>query len=179
MTNNNCNSATVLNLGCGNKHLNGAINLDRVPSVNPDILHDIEKFPWPFEKDRFDEVYANDILEHCSDMVATMDEIHRVCQKGAVVRITTPHFSAANSFTDPTHRYHFSYFSFHYFTGDHDFDFYTNKRFRSRGAQIIFYPSLINKLIWRLANRYPHAYERRWAWLFPAWFLNIELEVIK
>lgn len=35
------------------------------------------------------------------------------------------------------------------------------------------------KLIWRIANRYPQAYERRWAWLFPAWFLSFELEVIQ
>ena len=35
------------------------------------------------------------------------------------------------------------------------------------------------KLIWRIANRYPQAFERRWAWLFPAWLLSVELEVIK
>jgi len=95
-----------------------------------------------------------------------MNEIHRICQGGAVVRITTPHFSSANSFTDPTHRYYFGYFSFHYFTREHDFDFYTGKRFRRRHAQIIFHPTLVNKLIWRLANRYPQAYEQRWAWRF-------------
>lgn len=171
--------STVLNLGCGQKRLNGAINLDRVAAVNPDVVHDIDKFPWPFEENQFNEVLANDVIEHCSDVVATMEEIHRVSQSGAVVRITTPHFSSANSFIDPTHRYHFSYFSFHYFTGEHDFDFYTEKRFRRRQAQIIFYPTIVNKLIWRIANRYPQAYERRWTWLFPAWFLSFELEVVK
>ena len=24
-----------------------------------------------------------------------------------------------------------------------------------------------------------HAYEHRWAWMFPAWFISIRLEVIK
>lgn len=171
--------AKILNLGCGQKRLDGAINLDRVADVNPDVVHDIDKFPWPFAENQFNEVRANDIIEHCSDVVATMEEIHRVCQSGALVRITTPHFSSANSFIDPTHRYHFSYFSFHYFTGEHDFAFYTEKRFRRRQAQIIFHPTLVNKLIWRMANRYPQAYEQRWAWLFPAWFLNFELEVLK
>jgi hypothetical protein len=33
--------------------------------------------------------------------------------------------------------------------------------------------------VWRLANRYPAAYERRWAWIFPAWYLYFELEVDK
>jgi len=174
-----CKNDMVLNLGCGNRHLDGAINLDRIPEVNPDVVHDLDKFPWPFEENRFNEVYANDVIEHCSDVVATMEEIHRVSRDGAVVRVTTPHFSSANSFIDPTHRYHFSYFSFHYFTGEHDFDFYSDKRFRRRAAQIIFYPTFTNKLIWRIANRYPQAYEKRWTWMFPAWFLNFELEVVK
>ena len=43
----------------------------------------------------------------------------------------------------------------------------------------MFRPSAVNTLIWRLANRFPVRYERRWAWLFPAWFLYFELEVVK
>jgi hypothetical protein len=179
MTDSKCNDALILNLGCGQKYLDGAINLDRVASVNPDVIHDINQIPWPFSANKFDEVHANDVLEHCSDVVMIMEEIHRICQSGAIIRITTPHFSSANSFTDPTHRHHFSYFSFHYFTSEHNFDFYTDKRFRRRRAQIIFHPTVINKLIWRLANHYPYSYEQRWAWIFPAWFLTFELEVVK
>jgi hypothetical protein len=149
-----------------------------VASVNPDIVHDIDNFSWPFGENQFKEIRANNIIEHCSDVVSTMAKIHRICQNGAVVRITTPHLSSANCSTDPTHRYHFSYFSFHYFTGAHDFDD-TEKRFRRRQAQILFHPTLVNKVIWRVANRNPQSYEQRWAWLFPAWFLNFELEVIK
>ena len=37
----------------------------------------------------------------------------------------------------------------------------------------------VNKLIGRLANRFPVRYERRWTWLFLAWFLYFELEVVK
>jgi hypothetical protein len=37
----------------------------------------------------------------------------------------------------------------------------------------------VNKLVWRLARRAPAAYERRYAWMFPAWFLSFELVVIK
>ena len=119
------------------------------------------------------------MIEHCADLVATMNEIHRIAANGAVLHITTPHFSSANSFIDPTHKHHLSYFSFDYFTGDDEFGFYTNRRFRKRRAQIVFYPTLANKLLWRLANRYPRAYEQRWAWLFPAWFLSVDLEVVK
>jgi len=179
MTERTCKGAKVLNLGCGQKRVEGAINLDRIAAVNPNVVHDIDNFPWPFADNQFEEVLAHDIIEHCTDVVAAMEEIHRICQSGAVVRVTTPHLSSPNSYTDPTHRYHFGYLSFDYFTGDHDFDFYTDKRFGRRKAQIIFHPTLVNKLVWRLANRYPEAYERRWTWMFPAWFLYFELEVLK
>ena len=97
----------------------------------------------------------------------------------AVVKITTPHFSSANSFTDPTHRHHLGWFSLDYFTGEHEHSYYTSVRFRHRVRSLLFHPTVLNKVIRRIANRWPAAYERRWAWMFPAWFLYFELEVIK
>jgi hypothetical protein len=90
-----------------------------------------------------------------------------------------PHFSCSNAFTDPTHRHYFGRFSFDYVTDGHELSFYSRARFVERTCRIIFHPTLLNKLVWRLANRYPAEYERRWAWIFPAWFLSVELEVIK
>jgi hypothetical protein len=46
-------------------------------------------------------------------------------------------------------------------------------------GNIIFASTLLNRLVWRIANRWPAGYERRWAWMFPAWFLYFELEVVK
>jgi hypothetical protein len=43
----------------------------------------------------------------------------------------------------------------------------------------MFQPTLANKIVRRLANRYPLQYEQRWTWMFPAWFLYFELRVIK
>jgi len=124
-------------------------------------------------------VYAYDIIEHVDDVIATMNEVHRVCQAGARVEITVPHFSCANAFTDPTHQRAFGYSSFDYVTGDHEFSFYTDRIFRRRVSIMVFQPSIINKVVRRLANRFPRVYEMRWAWIFPAWFLFFDLEVIK
>jgi predicted SAM-dependent methyltransferase len=170
---------TVLNLGCGRKHIAGAVNVDAVASTEPDVVHDLNRRPWPLADDRFSEVHAYDVIEHLDDVVKTMEEIHRVCRDHAVVRITVPHFSSANAYTDPTHRHYFGSRTFHYVTGEHDFSFYTQARFARRASEIIFHPSLQNKLVRRLAKRYPDAYERQWAWIFPAWFLYFELEVLK
>ena len=169
----------VLNIGHGRKRLPEAINVDITSTTGPDVVHDLNRLPWPFPDRHFREVLAYDVIEHLNDTVATMGEIHRVCRHGAVVQITVPHFSCANAFTDPTHRHYFGCFSFDYFTGKHEFSFYTSARFNRRSRQIVFAPTLTNKLISRLANRYPAEYERRWAWIFPAWFLYFELEVLK
>jgi len=169
----------ILNLGCGRKHLPGAINLDITTATNPDITHDLNVRPWPFPDDHFCEVHAYDVIEHVGDVVGTMEEIHRICRPQAMVRITVPHFSCRNAYTDPTHRHLFTCASFDYFTDGNDLSFYTQARFRIVSNRIFFYPTLLNKLIWRLANRYPETYEQRWTWIFPAWFLQFDLEVSK
>jgi hypothetical protein len=175
---NRISDAFVLNLGCGLKHIPGAINLDVSTETNPDVAHDLNVVPWPLPRDHFREVLAYDVIEHVDDFIAVMEEIHRVCSDRAVVRITVPHFSSANAYNDPTHRRSFAYRSFDYLTGDSN-QFYSQARFKKLSSRIMFYSSLINKLVWRLANRYPTAYERRWAWIFPAWYLYFELEVRK
>ncbi len=168
----------ILNLGCGRKHHPDAVNLDVTPDTGPDVVHDLNVFPWPFEDGQFDEVLAYDVIEHLDNVVRVMEEIHRICRPGAVVRITLPHFSSANAYTDPTHRHSFGAFSFNYFTGEHEFSFYTRVRFASRERKIIFARSLVNRVVQRVANRAPAAYEQRWSWVFPAWFLYFELEVV-
>jgi hypothetical protein len=170
---------SILNLGCGNKHLSDAVNVDRNIRVHPDVVHDLNCRPWPFADDSFAEVTAYDVIEHCENVIATMEEIHRIARSHAVVKITVPHFSCANAFIDPTHKHQFGHSSFDYVTGAHEFSFYTDKLYRRRVGNIVFARRLSNKVTSRLANRYPDIYEQRWAWMFPAWFLYFELEVIK
>jgi len=170
----------ILSLGSGNNRpIPDAVTLDINPRVSPDILHDLNKIPWPIDDDAFDLIYCTDIIEHLADVVKTMEEIHRVARARARVFVTTPHFSCANSYTDPTHRHHLGFLSFDYFTGQNQWDFYTNARFRKVKGELVFRPKFKNKLIWRIANRWPAFYEEHLAWIFPAWFISFELEVVK
>ncbi len=169
----------ILNLGCGREPVAGAVTVDQNKSVSPDVCHDLNIYPWPFENASFDEIHARDILEHLEDVVKAMEEIHRIARPGARVIITTPHFSCANSYTDPTHRHHLGFFSFDYFTGENQWDFYSDKKFKKKKAFLYFYPGLAGKILWRLANRWPEFYEKKLTWIFPAWFMHFELEVIK
>ncbi len=168
-----------LNLGCGAKLMPGAINVDINPTIGADLIHDLNKRPWPLPDDHFTKVFAFDVLEHCFDVIQVMEEIHRVSRDGAVVSLTTPHFSSANAYIDPTHRHRLSYRSFDYITGDNELSFYTSTRYKYRTRQLVFAPSLLNRMIGRAANRWPQRYEERWTWRFPAWFIYVELEVVK
>ncbi len=170
---------TRLNLGSGRKYDPNAINLDVTPDTNPDVVHNLDQFPWPFPDGRFDYLEMRDVLEHLSDTVRVMEEIHRVCRPGATVLIIVPHFSSNGAYADPTHKRFFAAGTFEYFTADHPNNFYTKVRFKILESRIVFRPTLGNKLVWRLANRFSETYEKAWAWLFPAWFLSVVLRVEK
>ena len=170
---------TKLNIGCGRVRRDGAVNLDVSPEVGADVVHDLNCVPWPFDDGQFEQVFAFDVLEHVHEVPRVLEEIHRVSRPGALLHVTVPHFSSANAFTDLTHRHYFSWRSFDpYMPGD-VLDFYSRARFRRRSTRISFYPGLVNRIAFQLANRWPERYERRWAWMFPAWFLYYELEVVK
>jgi SAM-dependent methyltransferase len=172
-------SAMRLNIGCGQKRLENAVNLDISRGVGADVVHDLNNTPWPFAADSFDEVHAYDVLEHVHDVVRALEEIHRISRRGAVLHATVPHFSSANAFTDVTHRHWFGWRSFEPFDASHELAHYSGARFKRRHARISFEQTTVNRVVFQLANRWPHEYERRWAWMFPAWFLYYELEVVK
>ncbi|MBI4060218.1 MAG: class I SAM-dependent methyltransferase, partial [Elusimicrobia bacterium] len=67
---------TILDLGCGNRKRPGAIGVDNNPAVKPDVLHSLEKLPYPFEASSADEIYMDNSLEHLDDVVAVMEELH-------------------------------------------------------------------------------------------------------
>jgi SAM-dependent methyltransferase len=173
----------ILQLGAGEQKLIAApgsvVRVDVREDTKPDVVWDLDRFPWPFDESSFDLIDCTDVIEHLEDIVRVMEEIHRVGRPGALVRIATPHYSSSNSFTDPTHRHHLGIFSFDYFTGENKWSFYSKLRFRKKRAELIFHPGHLNKIVRRIARRWPEMYERRLAWMFPAWFISIDLEIVK
>jgi SAM-dependent methyltransferase len=96
-----------LNLGCGQNRMEGYLNTDREASVRPDLVMDLESFPWPFEDNSVEAVVANHVLEHVGAraevFIRIMQELYRVCRPGAEIRIAVPHPRHDNFFDDPTH----------------------------------------------------------------------------
>lgn len=94
-----------LDLGCGNKKTEGFIGVDIVPGENVDIVCDLSKAPWPWEDDTIEQVYSMHLLEHIPgpDRITFFNELYRVMKVAAQAQITTPNWSHACAYGDPSH----------------------------------------------------------------------------
>lgn len=94
-----------LNLGCGQRSLAGYVNVDK--EGEPQVRHDLEQFPWPFETSSADEVLLSHVLEHLGRepevFIGVMKELYRVCAPRALVHIAVPHPRHDHYLGDPTH----------------------------------------------------------------------------
>jgi len=162
----------VLDLGCGRRKRSGAIGVDVDPACGADVVHDLERFPYPFDDAVADEVYLDNVIEHLDDVVATMTEVHRICRPGAMVRVDVPYFRSRWAAIDPTHRHLFTIDSFAYFDPDHPFSTqygYSPARFRveRRIFNERFSAGGFHGMVARVANRRPGLYESRFSHLYP------------
>jgi SAM-dependent methyltransferase len=170
---------TKLDIGAGTvDRLPGAVRLDRSREARPHVVADLAH-ALPFRDNAFAVVGAFDVVEHVADLVALMEEIHRVLRPGGVAQITTPHFSSANAYTDPTHCRALGLRSFDYFDADHALAYYSNARYQVRVARLTFKGRFLGRLAFHFARRWPAWYEDHVAWIVPGWFLYFELVAVK
>jgi len=121
----------ILDVGCGRNKYPGAIGVDRNPATAADVVCDLDRVPYPFRGGRFDQIRVIHVIEHVADVIATMEELHRLCRPGGRILIETPHYTDFSSFCDPTHRWHLNSFSFRYFGERHGgFAYYSPARMR-------------------------------------------------
>jgi SAM-dependent methyltransferase len=168
-----------LNLGCGRDRRPDCWHVDVRSEVAPDLVWDLDRRPYPLPRGHFERIWALDVIEHVESVKGFLEEAHELLVPGGTIEISTPHYSCANSFTDPTHRHHLGYFSLDYFTAGHKWNFYTAARFEIVERLLVFYHSPVDRLMAHLANRRPELYEKRLAWIFPAWFLIFKLRAVK
>jgi SAM-dependent methyltransferase len=152
----------LLDVGCGLNKYPGAIGIDRNPHTNADVLCDLDRVPYPFASESFDQIRAVHVIEHVSDVIQTMEEFHRLLKPGGRLYLATPHYTDFSSFCDPTHRWHLNSFSFRYFGENHGgFGYYTRAKFREISVRLRLLA------LWRwlgfefLVNRFPH-FRRLW-----------------
>ena len=96
-----------LNLGSGSKILKGYVNVDKFQYYNPDVVHDLEKFPYPFEDNSVDEILLSHVLEHIGQNPEIFNniikEFYRICKNNSVIDIRVPHPRHDDFISDPSH----------------------------------------------------------------------------
>lgn len=87
------------------KKLDGYVNVDSQPLVNPDVVVDLGAASWPWWTDSVDHVVASHVLEHLPGdaFFHFLRELYRVCKPDATVDIALPHPRHDIFLNDATH----------------------------------------------------------------------------
>jgi predicted SAM-dependent methyltransferase len=166
-----------LNLGCGNRRMEGWVGVDRHPCDAADVLCDLTK-RLPFAESSIDAVHMDDFIEHVLDIPAFLDELARACKPGARIVMTTPHYSSAASWRNPTHLHHLSWFSFDY-VGHPEHRHYMGRDLRLADRKLSFGGGILEILGKLFFSISPSFWERKLCFVFRASTLRFELEVTK
>jgi SAM-dependent methyltransferase len=94
-----------LNLGCGETKKEGYVNVDWSALTHPDVVHNLNVLPYPFEDNSFDLIEIFHVLEHLDTPFAIMHELHRILKPGGMLHVKVPHFS--RGFTHAEHAHGF------------------------------------------------------------------------
>lgn len=122
---------TTLHVGSGKNWQPQWLNLDIDPRWRPDCLYDVGQ-PLPdhgqvivrtarfgeivLGENTFDEIVAQDVLEHIRDLTTAMTTFLRWLKPRGVLKIAVPYELSLGAWCDPTHVRAFNERSFDYYT---------------------------------------------------------------
>lgn len=101
-----------LNLGSGEDYRTGWVNVDSRNNVKADVKWDLNKFPYPFKRDYFDNILLSHVLEHLENPIRTLKEIIRISRNNAKIVILVPHANSYANYSDIQHKVNFTENSF-------------------------------------------------------------------
>lgn len=171
----------ILDLGSGPWKYPGSISVDWNPKVNPDVLWDLNKFPYPFNDNEFDLVYCSHVLEHLNEPVKVIEEIWRILKLYGKLILIVSHFSSRGAYSNPEHKHYFSSLLFDYFERERMYFAKTEAKFKILKIKLIWTPpkpkcsrekqkkvqvllNFINSILTPLANLSIDFCERVWCY---------------
>ncbi|MEM2772772.1 MAG: methyltransferase domain-containing protein [Candidatus Pacearchaeota archaeon] len=120
----------ILDVGAGPFKYPGAISIDINPESKPDILWDLNNYPWPFKDNEFDMIYCSHCLEHLDNPKKALEEIWRISKPNARLILRVPHFSSRIAWGDIEHKRAFSSLLFQSFSEEYKVLSFTSARFK-------------------------------------------------
>lgn len=101
-----------LDLGCGQNCKIGDdgvkfTGVDYVKCDGVDIVHDLTKFPYPFEDNSVDEVFTSHFLEHLDgeQRIRFFSEMYRILKPDGKMTHVHPYYKSVRAIQDPTHKF--------------------------------------------------------------------------
>ena len=85
------------------------VTLDIDPGVKPDVVHDLNDLPLPFDDDMFDEIHAYEVLEHTGQQgdwrffFNQFYELWRIMKPNAYLCCAVPAWDSKWAWGDPGH----------------------------------------------------------------------------
>lgn len=180
-----CKGKKILHIGCGHSKIHGATGVDSLDLSEVDVVHDLDKTPWPVEQGTYDLVFAHSVLEHLDSIPTAMQQIYDSLRPGGHAVLTVPYFRHLDAVTDPTHKHFFCARSLDYFLEEKsslaEYD-YTDTKFKATGFWY-GWPHPSNKTLVRFLKKMilarPKFYDQYLSILFPVKILIWELEKVK
>lgn len=93
----------------GQENWNNLITLDNNKDHKPDVLWDLNEFPYPFEDNTFDEIHAYEVLEHTGRQgdykffFEQFSEFWRILKPNGTFIATCPSRHSPWAWGDPSH----------------------------------------------------------------------------
>jgi len=162
----------ILDVGCGLKgKIKGSVGIDKRSAPHVDVVHDLNKIPYPFDDNEFDRVEMSNIIEHLDNPLEVMNEIYRISMNGAVIRVITPHYSSHLSYGDMEHKHHIGYSAF--------LSLQETGLIKIKRHKLYFTDCFRLAGIGVLANMFPKKWEKYLCFVMPALYIEVFLEVVK
>jgi hypothetical protein len=94
-----------IDIGCGKNKREGFTGIDRREFPGVDIVHDLSKYPWPFEDASVVEAHCSHFLEHVPGIERPkfFNELYRILVPGGRATFITPHWASGRAYGDFTH----------------------------------------------------------------------------
>lgn len=110
----------VLHLGCGEDYREGEVNVDAVAEVEPDVLVDLDDYPWPWEDGSFSVIRAYHVFEHLEDVEMALRECARILVSDGTLITRWP--VGLDAVADPDHEHMWTWRTPEFYTGKRHWD---------------------------------------------------------
>jgi len=117
----------ILNIGCGKNIMPDCLNVD----ILGPVIVDLSKFPWPWQDNSIDGIYASHIMEHFQDQEKFISECHRILKFGGFLKLNLPHVSSVASIGCMGHYRTYSYSSIYDYVSRKNFYLCPCPRFKT------------------------------------------------